>query len=131
MLHHAVSYDPTLRHLDLYGNVNDEGAYQTHLTGKYKYTLHFYQVHKKGESRNNHKVKTCCFWSKRLYNPFTPKLGLEAKFEISDDKRDTKYNRTTNTNIKEGISCGNGQVSDPDVENVDIPGDDAPQGFVS
>ena len=76
-------------------------------------------------------MKTCCFWYKRLYNPFTQKLGLEAQFESSYDKIDTKYDRTTNTNIKEGSIFGNGQVEEPGVETVDLPGDYATQGFVS
>ena len=56
---------------------------------------------------------------------------MEAQFEISDEKSDNKDDRTTNINIKEGGNYGNGQVADPYVENVDLTGDDAPQGFVS
>ena len=75
-------------------------------------------------------MNTCCFWSRRLYNTFTQKLGLEAQFEISDDESDTKDDRTKKTNIKEGGNYGNGQVNEPDVETVNLPGDDAPQGFM-
>ena len=46
-------------------------------------------------------------------------------------KHDTKDDRTKNTNIKYGGKYGNGQVPEPDVKTVDIPGNDAPQGFVS
>ena len=76
-------------------------------------------------------MKTGCFWSKRLYNPCTYNLGPEAQFKISDDESDTKDDRTINTNIKEGGNYGNGQVNEPDVETVNLPGDDAPQGFLS
>ena len=99
-LHHAVSYDLTLRNLDLYGKVNDEGVYHNFLTGNNMSTLCCYQVCKKCEARNDHKLKAVYFWSKRLYNPFTQKLGLEGQFESSDDKSDTKYDGTTNTNTK-------------------------------
>ena len=75
MKHHAVSYDQTLRHLDLNGKVNDEGVYNHFLTGNNMSTLHCYQVSKKGEARNDHKVNTGCFWYKRLYNPFTQGFG--------------------------------------------------------
>ena len=131
MLHHAVAYDPTLRHVDLYGEVNGEGVYRHFVTSNNASILHFYQVCQKGEARNDHKVKTCCFWSNRLYNPFTHKLGLEAQFEISDDESDTKDDRTTNTNIKEGVNYGNGQVAKLDVKTVDLSGGDALQGFLS
>ena len=47
------------------------------------------------------------------------------------DDSDTKYDRTTNTNIKEGDDDGNGQVAEPDVKTVDLPVDDAPQGFLT
>ena len=53
------------------------------------------------------------------------------QFESSDVKSDTKDDRTKNTNIKEAVNDGSGQVSEPDVETVNIPGDDAPQGFGS
>ena len=36
-----------------------------------------------------------------------------------------------NTNDEEGGNDGNGQVADPDTENVDLPGDVALQGFAS
>ena len=49
------------------------------------YTLDCYQARKKGEASNDNKVKTGCFWSKRLYNPFTQKLGLEIQFYIVDE----------------------------------------------
>ena len=45
-------------------------------------------------------MDTYCFWSKRLYNPFTQNLGLEMKFESNDEEIDTKDDRTTNTNIE-------------------------------
>ena len=76
-------------------------------------------------------MKTGCFWSKRLYNPCTYNLGPEAQFKISDDESDTKDDRTTNTNIKEGVNYGNGQVAKLDVKTVDLSGGDALQGFVS
>ena len=88
--HHAVSYDTTLRHVDLDGKVNGEGVYYDFVTGNNTSTLHCYQVHRNGDARNEHKVKTGCFWSKRLYNPFTQNLGLEVQFESSDEKIDTK-----------------------------------------
>ena len=56
---------------------------------------------------------------------------MEAHFISSDEKSDTKDDRNTNTNIKEGSNYGNGEVSGSDVETVDIPGDDAPQLFMS
>ena len=34
MLHHDVSYDPTIFHIDLYGKVNDEGVYYHFMTVK-------------------------------------------------------------------------------------------------
>ena len=76
MLHHAVSYNPTLRHLDINVKLNDKVVYCHSVTVKNKSTLHCYRVRKNGEARNDHKVKTGCFWYKRLYNPFTRKLGL-------------------------------------------------------
>ena len=57
-------------------------------------TLNCYQVLKKGEARNKRKANIGYFWSKRLYNPFTQKLVLEAQFGSSDDESDTKYDRT-------------------------------------
>ena len=75
-------------------------------------------------------MKTVCFYSKRLYDPFTQNLVLEAQFESSDDNSDTKYDRTKNTNIKGGINYYNGQVAETDVETVDFPGDDAQQVLV-
>ena len=131
MLNHAVSYDLTLRYLDLNVKVNDEGVYHHFVTGKNMPTLLCYKVCKKGEVRNEHKGKTCCFCSKRLCNTFTQKLGLEAQFEISDGESDTKGDSTKYTNIKEGVSNGNGKVDKPDVETVDIPGDNAPRSFMS
>ena len=100
------------------------------MTGNNTSTLHCYQIRKKGEARNDHKVKTVFFWSKQLYNPFTQNLGLEIKFESGDDESDAKYERIKNTNIKEGVNDGNVKVSNNDVETVDIPGDDTPQGFL-
>ena len=66
MIHHAVSYDLTLRNLDLNVKVNDEGVYHHSVTGNNMSTLNCYQVCKKGEARNYHKVKTGCFWYKHL-----------------------------------------------------------------
>ena len=100
MLHHAVSYDPTLRHIDLNGKVNDETVYRRYLTGNNMSTIHSYQIHKKGEERYDHKVNTDWFWYKRLYNTFNHKIDLEAQFEIGDEESDTEDARTKNTNIK-------------------------------
>ena len=100
ILHHSVSFDPTLRHLDLDVKVNYEGIYHHFVIGKNISTLHCYQVRKKGEAINYHKLKTGYFWSKRLYNTFTEKLVLEAHSESSDGESDTKYDSTKNTNIK-------------------------------
>ena len=75
-------------------------------------------------------MTTGCFWFKCLYNTFDQKLGLEVQFESSDDGSDTKDDRTKNTNIKEGGNDGNGLVAEPDVETVDLCGDDAPQGLL-
>ena len=94
-------------------------------------TLHCYQVRRKGEAMNDHKLKAGWFWSKRLYNPFAHNLGLEAQFECSDDKSDTKYDSTTNTNIKECVNDGNGKVVDTSLEAFVLPGYHALQGFVS
>ena len=76
-------------------------------------------------------MKTGLFWSKSLYNLFSQYLGLEAQFERSDDKSDTEDDSIINKNIKEGGNYGNGQVSNTDVETVDLPRDDATQGFLS
>ena len=76
-------------------------------------------------------MTTGCFWFKCLYNTFDQKLGLEVQFESSDDGSDTKDDRTKNTNIKEGGNYFNGQVVDPDVETVDLPGGGAPHRFLS
>ena len=48
-----------------------------------------------------------------------------------EEEEDTKYDMNKNTNIKEGGNYGHGKVAKPDVETVDITGDDAPQVFVS
>ena len=48
-----------------------------------------------------------------------------------EEEEDTKYDMNKNTNIKEGGNYGHGKVAKPDVETVDITGDDSPQGFVS
>ena len=124
MLYYAVSYDPTLRHVDLIGKVNDKGVYHHFLTGNNLSTLQCYQFFKKDKTRYEYNVKTGCFWYKRLYNPFTQNIGLEAQFERSYGESDTKDDRTKNTNIKEGGNYGNGQVANPDVETVDLTGDD-------
>ena len=125
VLHHAMSYDPTLQHLYLNRKVNDEGFYCHFATVKNMSTLYWY------EARNDHKFNTGCVWSKRLYNLFTQKLGLEVQFKSSDGKSDTKYDRTINTNIKEVDNDCNGQVAKSNMETVDLPGDYAPQGFLS
>ena len=39
VLHHAVSYDLNLRHLNIYGKVNDEGVYHHFVTGNNMYIL--------------------------------------------------------------------------------------------
>ena len=111
LLHHYVLYDLTLQHIDLYGNSNGKGVYHHFATGNNMSTLRCYQVCKNGETSNYHKVKTCCFWSNRLYNTFTQKPGLESQFEINDEKCDIKYDRTTKTNIKKGSDNVNEQVS--------------------
>ena len=122
MLHHSVLYNTTLWHFDLNGKVNDKGIYRHFVTVKNMSTLHCYQVRKKVETTNNHKVKTGYFWSKHFYNTFTNKLGPEAHFEGSDNKIDSKYDSTTNTNIKECGNDVNGQVDEPDVDFFNLPG---------
>ena len=79
-----------------YGKVNEKGVCHHCVTGKHMSTIYCYQVFKKIEARYYRK----CVWSESLCNPFTQKLGLEAQFEIIDDKIDTEYDRTKNTNIK-------------------------------
>ena len=61
MFHHAVSYDPTLRHVELHGRVNGKGVYHHFMTGNNKFTLHFYQARQKGEDMNGHKFNTGFF----------------------------------------------------------------------
>ena len=61
MLHHDVSYYPTIWHLDLYGKVNGEGVYHHFVTGKNTSTAQLYHVCKKGESMYGRKVNTGCF----------------------------------------------------------------------
>ena len=61
MLNHALSYDTTLRHIDLHGKMNDKGVYHHYLTGKNTSTIHCYHVRKKGEARYDHKFKTGWF----------------------------------------------------------------------
>ena len=114
MLHHTVSYDLTLRHIDIYGKVNDQGVYCHFFIRNNTSTLHCFEVWKKGEAMNYHKVDKGCLWYKRLYNPFTQKLDLEEQFESSDDKIHTKDDSTKNTNIKEGGNIGNGKVANTD-----------------
>ena len=63
-------------------------------------TIHCYHVCKNGEAMNDHKVNTGFFCSKRLYNTFAQKLGLESQFEGSDEKSDTKYDRIKITTSK-------------------------------
>ena len=81
--------------------------------------------------RYDRKVKIGIFWSKRLYNPFNQKLGLEAQFGSSDDKSDITEDMTTNTNTKGGGNYGKCKVANNDVESVDLPGDVVPHGFLS
>ena len=90
IFHHAVSYDPTLRNVDLDGKVNNKGVYRHFVIGNNTYPLHFFHVHKTLKTRNYHKVNIKCFWSIRLYNPFTQNIGLEVQFESSDEKSDTE-----------------------------------------
>ena len=47
MLHHTVPYDPTLRHLNLNGKVNNEGVYHHFVTSNNMYTLHCYKLKKR------------------------------------------------------------------------------------
>ena len=75
-------------------------------------------------------MKTGLFWSKSLYNLFSQYLGLEAQFERSDDKSNTKYDKTTKTYIKEGGNYGNGKLGEPDLETVDPPRYDVLQVFL-
>ena len=100
MLHHAVSYDPNLRHVHLYGMLDDEGVYHNFVTGNNTSTLHFYQVWEKGGSINDQKVKIGYFLYKHLYNPFTHMFGLEDQFDRRYDKIYTKDYRNTNINTK-------------------------------
>ena len=65
--------------------VNDKVVYHHFVTGKNMSTLHYYQVLKKGEASNDPKVGTGFFGYKRLYNPFTHNIWLEAQFETSDN----------------------------------------------
>ena len=48
-----------------------------------------------------------------------PAMYNKAQFERSDDKSNTKDDRTTNTNMKEVGNDGNGQVNGTYVETVD------------
>ena len=85
MLHHDVSYDPTICHIDLYGKVNDEGVYHNFMTGKNMSTLHWYQICKKGEARNDHKLKTWFFdirnYKIPLHRSLAWKCSLNAVIE--------------------------------------------------
>ena len=83
MIHRDLSYDSTIRHLDLNVKVNDDHHF---MTGNSMSTLRCYQVLQKDEARNDHKVKTGCFWYNHLYNPSNHKLSLEYQFESSDEK---------------------------------------------
>ena len=82
MLHHAASYDPTLQHLYLRAKVNEEGFYHHFLTGNNMSTLHCYQVHKKGEAKNEHIFNTGCFWYKCLYNTFKGVPAQDGLFAL-------------------------------------------------
>ena len=110
MLHNNMLYYPTLRHIDINIKVDDEGVYHHYFTGGNMSTIHCYQVRKKGEARCDRKVNAGLFWYNLIYNTFTQNIGLEENFQSSDDKSDTKYDRTTNTNIKEGGNYGNDKV---------------------
>ena len=46
ILKHAVLYNPTLRHIDLNEQINDEVFYHCYLTVKNISTIHLYKVHK-------------------------------------------------------------------------------------
>ena len=74
-------------------------------------------------------MKTGLFCSKILCNPFTHNIGLGYQFETSDSESDTEDDTITNTNIEEWGNGGNGKVTEPDVETVDLPGYVEPQGF--
>ena len=104
ILHHAVSYDPTLRHVDLYGKVNGDIFYHHFVTGNNTSTLHFYQVWEKDGSINDQKVKMGYFLYKHLYNPFTHMFGLEDQFDRRYVKIYTKDYRNTNINTKKGYN---------------------------
>ena len=58
MLHHDVPYNLTICQLDLYGKFNDKGFHHHFVTGSNISTIHLYQVRKKGEASNDHKVRT-------------------------------------------------------------------------
>ena len=72
MLHHSASYNTTLWHLDLTVKVNDEVIYQYFVTGNNMSTLHLYMFRKKGEARNDNKVKTGCFFIQAPLQSFYP-----------------------------------------------------------
>ena len=60
-----------------------------------------------------------------------PEAWPGSAFESSDGESDTKYDRTKNTNVNYGGNGGNRQVDDSHEDTVDIPGYNAPQGFLS
>ena len=127
MLHHAVSYDPTLRNLYLNGTLIDEGIYHHFLTGKN--ILLSTDIRFKQRARQGMTMK----WKHDIFGliastiPLPISLTWKSNFVSSGEKIDTKYNRTKKTNIKEGGNTGNFQVENPHVETVDHPGDDTPQ----
>ena len=86
MLQHAILYDTTIWNIYLNGKVNEDGFYHHYLTSRNTSTTHWCQVRKKCKVRYDRKVKIGIFWSKRLCNPFTQKLGLEAQFGRSNNK---------------------------------------------
>ena len=58
MLHHYMSYDPTLRHLELSVKLNNQGVYNHFLAGNNISTLYCYQIFKNYDEDNYHKANT-------------------------------------------------------------------------
>ena len=52
ILYDAVSYDPTLRNLDLNGKMNDKGVHKHFITANNMSTLHCHKVLQKDEARD-------------------------------------------------------------------------------
>ena len=65
--------------------------------------INCYQVHIKVEARYDHILKTGCFGSKILYNPFTHNLVLCAQFESIDDESDTEDDITKTPTSKKAV----------------------------